>query len=99
MAATGGSAGAGLRYYFEQELKHLREEASAFAQDYPAIAQELSLSRGKSADPHIEMLMQSFAFLTGRLQHQVDAEQATIPNALLEQLYPHLSAPLPSMVV
>lgn len=88
-----------LKHYYEQELRALRDEASAFARDYPAVAQELALSRGKSADPHVELLMQSFAFLTGRLQHQLDAEQATVPNALLAQLYPHLVAPLPSMAV
>ncbi|HKQ30696.1 MAG TPA: type VI secretion system baseplate subunit TssF [Burkholderiales bacterium] len=89
----------GLKQYYEQELRHLREDAAEFAHDYPAIAQELALSRGKSADPHVELLMQSFAFLVGRLQHQLDAEQATIPNALLAELYPHLAAPIPSMVV
>ncbi len=98
MASNTGKNG-GLKYYFEQELRNLREDASVFAHDYPAIAQELALSRGKSADPHVELLIQSFAFLVGRLQHQLDAEQATIPNLLLSQLYPHLVAPVPSMTV
>lgn len=98
-SAMDANVAGGLRYYFEQELRHLREDAAVFADHHPAIAQELALSRGKSADPHVELLMQSFAYLVGRLQHQHDAEQATVPNALLAQLHPHLTAPIPSMVV
>ncbi|MFL6650535.1 MAG: type VI secretion system baseplate subunit TssF [Sulfurifustaceae bacterium] len=89
----------GLKRYFEQELRHLREEAAAFAKDYPAVARELALSGGRSADPHVELLIQSVAFLIGRLQHQLDADQASVPNALLAELYPHLAAPIPSMAV
>ncbi|MBI3897241.1 MAG: type VI secretion system baseplate subunit TssF [Gammaproteobacteria bacterium] len=99
MSSAGAGKPGSLKYYFEQELRHLRDEAATFAHDYPAIAQELALSRGKCADPHVELLLQSFAFLVGRLQHEQDAEQATIPNALLQQLYPHLTAPLPSMAI
>lgn len=97
-AVTAEPAGS-LHRYFEQELRHLREEAAAFARDHPAVARELALSGGKSADPHVELLMQSVAFLIGRLQHQLDADQANIPNALLAELYPHLAAPIPSMAV
>lgn len=99
MATLADQQSDSLKYYFEQELRALREDAAEFARDYPAVAQELNLSRGKSADPHVELLMQSFAFLTGRMQYEMDAEQATVPNALLAQLYPHLVAPMPSMTV
>ena len=96
---TGNQAAFGVKHYYQEELQHLRQDASEFARDYPAIAQELALSRGKSADPQVELLMQSFAFLVGRLQHELDADQAGIPNALLEQLYPHLTAPIPCMAI
>lgn len=98
MSAT-RETGFGVRHYFQQELQHLREEATAFARDYPAIAQELALSCGKAADPQVELMIQSFAFLVGRLQHDIDCDQASVPNALLEQLYPHLTAPIPSMAI
>ena len=88
-----------LKHYYQQELRGLREQAAEFARDHPAVAQELALSRGRSADPHVELLMQSFAFLAGRLQYQLDAEQSTLPNALLGHLYPHLEGPIPCMAV
>jgi type VI secretion system protein ImpG len=99
MLAADDNAIFGIKHYFEQELQRLRDDAAAFARDYPAIAQELALSRGKSADPQVELLIQSFAFLVGRLRHELDADEAAIPNALLEQLYPYMTAPIPSMAV
>ena len=99
MQSSGDHAIFGIKHYFEQELQRLREDAGDFSRDYPAIAQELALSRGKSADPQVELLIQSFAFLVGRLRHDLDADEAAIPNALLEQLYPHMTAPIPSMAV
>ena len=88
-----------LKIWFEQELASLRNEAVEFGASYPAIAKTLELSGGRSADPHVEMLMQSFAWLAGRLRYQLETDQAVLPNALLGLLYPHLEAPLPSMMI
>ncbi len=85
--------------YFHQELDYLRSRAAEFARDYPRMAHELELSQGKSADPHVEQLIQSFAFLTGRIRRILDSEYSQIPNGMLEVLYPHLAAPAPSMCV
>lgn len=88
-----------LKSIFQQELSALREEAREFAQDYPEQASALGFHSGRSQDPHVEMLMQSFAYLTGRLRYQLEIDQAMLPNALLADLYPHLEGPVPSMTV
>ena len=88
-----------LKDFYQQELSSLREEASEFANDFPEQAGLLGLHRGRSADPQVDLLMQSFASLTGRLRHQLEIDQADLPNALLGDLYPHLEAPLPSMLI
>lgn len=85
--------------HYWQELAALREEAGQFGQDYPEQAGLLGIHRGRSQDPQVELLMQSFAYLTGRLRHQLEIDRADLPNALLADLYPHLAAPLPSMMV
>ncbi len=87
------------RDYFEAELTQLRGQAAEFGRDFPATAQALALSKGRSSDPHVELLMQSFAYLAGRLRHQIDQDAALLPNALMAQLYPHLEAPIPSLVI
>ncbi|MBL8512249.1 MAG: type VI secretion system baseplate subunit TssF, partial [Betaproteobacteria bacterium] len=88
-----------LKDFFLRELSALREDAAVFAQSHPQAAQALALNRGRSHDPHVEMLIQSFAYLTGRLQYQLEINQAALPGALLSILYPHLEAPLPSMLI
>jgi type VI secretion system protein ImpG len=88
-----------LKDFYQQELASLREEAGEFAEDHPEQAAALGFRRGRSQDPQVELLMQSFAYLTGRLRYQLEVDQALLPNALLTDLYPHLAAPLPSMTI
>jgi len=85
--------------YFHQQLRLLRDDAAQFADDHPAVARELGLARGQSRDPQVEMLLQSFAYLTGRLNFRLDEERGLLPNLLLGLLYPHLQAPIPPMAV
>ncbi len=91
--------GTQLKDYYQRELSFLRDDAAVFASSYPAQAQALSLDREGSHDPHVEMLMQSFAFLTGRVQYESEVSKALIPNVLLNYLYPHLAAPIPCMLI
>jgi type VI secretion system protein ImpG len=88
-----------LKSIFQQEISALRDEAREFAQDYPEQADALGFHSGRSQDPHVEMLMQSFSYLTGRLRYQLELDQAQLPNALMADLYPHMEGPLPSMLV
>lgn len=85
--------------YFNAELTALRTDASTFAKSYPAAAGALGLGQGRSTDPQVELMVQSFAFLAGRLRYQLDLGMASLPNALTDHLYPHLSSPLPSMAI
>lgn len=95
------SAGVKLKDFYQAELSALRNEAVDFALKYPEAARSLGMgpNKGQAADPQVELLMQSFAFLTGRLQYQMEMDQAALPNALLSLLYPHLEAPVPSMLI
>lgn len=85
--------------YYQRELLYLRSKGSAFARLYPKIAARLELDGEGSADPHVQRLIESFAFLTARLQRSLDSEFPEIPAAMLEVLYPHLVSPVPSMAI
>ncbi len=87
-----------LRYYFE-ELNYLREAGRIFAREHAGVAARLEMHNGETADPHVERLIESFAFLTARLQRQLRAEFPDISNALLSVLYPQLTQPLPPMSI
>jgi type VI secretion system protein ImpG len=88
-----------LKDYYQRELVTLREDAQAFARAHPAEAEALGLGRTSARDPQVEMLIQAFAFLTGRVLYEMEASKAVLANSLLQDVYPHLAAPLPCMAV
>jgi type VI secretion system protein ImpG len=87
-----------LRYY-NQELRHLREMGAEFAAEFPKIAARLGMDGVEVSDPYVERLIESFAFLAGRVQLKIDAEFPRFTQRLLEILYPQFLAPTPAMVV
>lgn len=87
-----------LRYYW-QELTYLRKMGDVFARRYPKVAARLELEPEQSADPHVERLIESFAFLTGRIQRDLDADFPEIAAELLNILYPQLLLPIPSLSI
>ena len=84
---------------FRQELAALRAESLLFSEKHPELARTLGLNAREATDPQVELLLQSFAFLGARLRHQIEQDKANLPNALLSFLYPHLEAPVPSMLI
>ena len=87
-----------LRYYFD-ELSYLRDAGRGFAREHKKVAGRLEMPHGESSDPHVERLIESFAFMTARLQRQMRAEFPEITTALLGVLYPQLVQPLPPMAI
>jgi type VI secretion system protein ImpG len=87
-----------LRYY-ERELQHVREMGAEFAREFPKIAGRLGLEGFECADPYVERLLESFAFLAARVQLKLDSEFPVFTQHMLELIYPHYLAPTPSMAV
>jgi type VI secretion system protein ImpG len=87
-----------LRYY-NDELTYLRRMGAHFGRRYSKIAGRLEQSEDSALDPHVQRLVESFAFLTARIQRQMDAEFSRITTALLGVLYPHLVNPIPPMTI
>jgi type VI secretion system protein ImpG len=85
--------------YYERELSFLRQMGAEYAAKYPKIAARLTLESDKSEDPHVERLIQAVAFLAARVHHKIDDEYPEITEALLNVLYPHYLAPVPSMSI
>ncbi len=89
-----------LKLYYERELDYLRQLGAEFAGKYPKIAQRLVLETDKeSPDPHVERLLEGFAFLAARVHLKIDDEFPEITEALLSILYPHYIRPMPSMTI
>jgi type VI secretion system protein ImpG len=85
--------------YYQRELTYLRRASTEFAKQHPKIARRLEIGHGESSDPHVERLLESFAYLTAGLQREVDDNFPRVTSALLGVLYPHLIEPVPSMSI
>jgi type VI secretion system protein ImpG len=89
-----------LLLYYDRELQFLRHMGADFAAKYPKIASRLILDEaGRSEDPHVERLLEGFAFLAARVHLKIDDEFPEITEALLSILYPHYIRPIPSMSI
>jgi type VI secretion system protein ImpG len=86
---------------YENELVAIRHLAREFAREHPGVAGKLILSEesGASQDPHVERMIEAFAYLTARLQIKLKDEFPELVEALLGMLYPHYLAPIPSMAI
>ncbi len=85
--------------YYQQELNYLRKMGSHFAEKYPKIAGRLELGVDESADPNVERMLEAFAFLTARIQNNIESEFPKVTSALLDILCPHYIKPVPSMTI
>jgi type VI secretion system protein ImpG len=85
-----------LLLYYERELLFIRQMAKEFAEQHPAIANRLGV---ETDDPHVERILQAFAFLTARVHNKIDDEFPELTDSLLGVLYPHYLAPVPSMSI
>jgi type VI secretion system protein ImpG len=88
-----------LLLYYERELDYLRKSSAHFAAKHPKVASRLVLEPTKCEDPHVERLLEAFAFLAARVHLKMDDEFPEITEGLLSVVYPQLVRPLPSMSV
>src|SRR6202050_4519110 len=88
-----------LLLYYERELDYLRKSSAQFSAKHPKVASRLVLEPTKCEDPHVERLLEAFAFLAARVHLKMDDEFPEITEGLLTIVYPQLVRPLPSMSV
>jgi len=88
-----------LLLYYNRELQYIRESGQEFAKEFPKIAGRLGLETLECTDPYVERLLESFAYLTARVQLKIDSEFPHFAQQLLHMVYPHYLSPTPSMAV
>ncbi|CAM2067567.1 type VI secretion system baseplate subunit TssF [Sulfidibacter corallicola] len=89
------------RVYYEEELRYLDQEAAVFAERFPEIARTLGLHARDSGmrDPHAERIIESFAFLTGKLNRYLNAQYPELVHSLFELIYPQYLQPQPARTI
>ncbi|MGO9601376.1 MAG: type VI secretion system baseplate subunit TssF [Isosphaeraceae bacterium] len=86
--------------YYNRELTFIRRLGAEFAAANPKIAKRLRLSTdGAADDPHVERLIEAFAYLTARIRTKLEDQFPELTASLLDVLYPHYLAPIPSLSI
>jgi type VI secretion system protein ImpG len=85
--------------YYEQELRYLHEMGADFAARHPKQARYLALEANRCEDPHVERLLEAFAFLAARIHMKLDDDLPLVGEAILNAVYPQLLRPVPSMSI
>jgi type VI secretion system protein ImpG len=85
--------------HYHGELNYIRRLMDEFAAQRPDAAGRLRIRKGATDDPHVERLIEAFAYLTARIRMKLDDEFPEITDAFLNVLYPHYLAPVPSAAI
>ncbi|ADW70795.1 type VI secretion system baseplate subunit TssF [Granulicella tundricola] len=85
--------------YYERELNYLRQMGGDFARRYPRVASRLLLTGDSCEDPHVERLLEGFAFMAARVHRRIDDDFPEISESLLNMIYPAYLRPIPSMTI
>jgi type VI secretion system protein ImpG len=85
--------------YYEEELSFLRHRGRRFAETHGELASRLGFRGDRVDDPHIERLLESFAFLAARTRKRLDDGYDGFTQSLLGSLFPAFMQPLPSLAV
>jgi type VI secretion system protein ImpG len=88
-----------LMKHYESELMYLRDMGAEFAAAYPKIAGRLGMEGVEVLDPYVERLLEGVAFLSARVQLELELQYPAFTSNLLEIVYPHYLAPTPSMMI
>ena len=88
-----------LMKHYEAELMYLRDMGAEFAEAYPKIASRLGMEGVEVLDPYVERLLEGVAFLSARVQLELELQYPAFTSNLLEIVYPHYLAPTPSMMI
>lgn len=85
--------------YYERELTYLRQMGAEFSHKHPRIAGRLLLDKDACNDPHIERLLEAFAFMAARVHRRLDDDFPQLTESLLNLLYPSYLRPIPAMTI
>jgi type VI secretion system protein ImpG len=83
---------------FDDELRHLQDDAVEFGRAFPGKAPALALGENPG-DPYVQRLLEGVAFLAARVRLKLEAQFPQFTQSVLETLYPDLLAPVPSMAI
>ena len=88
-----------MKKYFDSQMRMLQDEAILFAKKHPEHARYLNIDSIEDRDPNVERLLEGFAYLTGRVQQQLDNGLLDVSEVLLDSISPKSLKATPSKAI
>lgn len=88
-----------LLVHYNRELAYFRKLSTEFARAFPDVASQLRADATTGQDPYVERMIEAFAYLSARVRKKLDDDFPEIAESMLQVLYPHYLAPVPSMAI
>ncbi|MGR3906607.1 type VI secretion system baseplate subunit TssF [Burkholderia sp. SR8] len=88
-----------LLWYFDSEMRYLREAGAEFAEAQPQVARQLGMTMPGARDERVEAVYEGFAFLASRLRMKLDDALPEITDPLIDHLWPHAGRTIPSLAI
>lgn len=85
--------------YYKKELDYLRELGQEFSDEHAEVAENIGLGSQNITDPYVERLIESVAFLTGRINYKIDSAYPRLAEQLIAKMFPQIGEPLPSVAI
>lgn len=85
--------------FYKAELDYLDKAGQEYARLHPQRAEHLGMADVRSRDPHVERMVQAFAWLSGRVHRRLDDEFPELTHNLLDLVWPHYLRPIPSLAM
>ena len=83
--------------YYANEIQYLRDAGREFARLHQEEAALLNPDNAQACDPHVERLIENFAFLTSNIRAKLDDEFPELSEKLLALHWPHTRRPVPAL--
>lgn len=80
-------------------LSRLRESGSIFSKQNPEVAPYLDMTHSKSADPEIERVIESFAFMAAQVEYKSNLSQNEYLIQFIENILPEITQPIPGLTL
>lgn len=85
--------------FYKAELDYLDKAGQEYARLHPQRAEHLGMADVRSRDPHVERMVQAFAWLSGRVHRRLDDDFPELTHNLLNLVWPHYLRPIPSLAM
>ncbi|WP_250474450.1 type VI secretion system baseplate subunit TssF [Caballeronia sp. GAFFF1] len=82
-----------------QQLRYIEASAHEFGNDHLKIGRRLGISENEVADPFVQRLLETFAFVMARGAQRIEDAFPDFIQPLLAVTYPNYVTPIPSMAV